>query len=63
MTKLQIKTLAFNLVTKAEEPLTIPPEVMTELADAMDEAVRNLVDLRYGGKYESLSHEYIGVMK
>ena len=62
MSKIQIKTLTFNVVTKADEPLTIEPHVMDEIAAALDQAVRYRVDLRYGGKYEDKSHEYVGVM-
>lgn len=62
MSKLQVKTLTFNLVTKADEPLNIEPHVMEELVQAMDTAARNLIDLRYGHRLDQKTHEYVGVI-
>ena len=62
MSKLQVRTLTFQLVTKADEPLGIAEETMDELCKAVDKAAQQFIDLRYGGKFDEKRHEYIGVM-
>lgn len=61
MATLQIKTLSFNLITRADEPLEIEPHVMEKIVAALDQAARNNIDLRYGSKFESKTHDYVGV--
>lgn len=62
MSKLQVRTLTFQLVTKADEPLEIDRETMDELCQAVDKAAQQFIDLRYGDKFYEKRHEYIGVM-
>lgn len=62
MSHLQVKTITFKIVTKADQPLTIEPHVMAALMDALDTAVQQLVDLRYGPRLDDKRHEYVGVM-
>lgn len=63
MPNLQIKTLTFNLVTKADRPLEIEPHVMEALTQALDQAARENIDLRYGRTIDGKTHEYVGVMQ
>lgn len=61
MARLQTKKLTFTLVTKGDEPLEIDDHTMALIADKLDTACQQLVDLRYGSKYDEKRHDYVGV--
>jgi hypothetical protein len=62
MAKLFMNPLEVIIVTKGEESLNFTPEELSKIADAVDAAVREHVDLRYHSDHGSLrEHEICGV--
>ena len=60
MSKLQVRTITLQIVTKGDVPLHIEDHAMQKIVDAVDHAVRDNVDMTYGRTIDGKRQDFEG---
>lgn len=63
LNKIQHRTVTFDIITRASEPLVLDDHMLEQLRLAFQRAVESTIDLRYypESRHVEERHEYLGV--